>query len=241
MNTYINEVARHIGSPHRGILSVAIEDQEQIETFISKPDFPFLISFPRTGSHWLRMIMELYFEKPSLVRIFYYKDAQDFTCYHRHDEDLIIQQENVIYLYRHPVDTIYSNLDHYGEEMENRERIRYRSNLYGRHLKKWLLDENFTTRKTVLSYEGMKSDMDHQLEKICRHFSVPFDSDKLHKILPRVTKEEVKQRTPHDPRVINLSETYQKQKEDFKQKHTDFVMDTVYSVDLGLEKFFIGC
>ena len=57
-------------------------NQKIVNKFISDPDFPFLVSFSRTGSHWLRNIMELYFEKPSLVRAFYYKNAKDFTCYH---------------------------------------------------------------------------------------------------------------------------------------------------------------
>ena len=42
--------------------SVGITNQDLINEYINKPDFTFLISFPRTGSHWLRNIMELYFE-----------------------------------------------------------------------------------------------------------------------------------------------------------------------------------
>ena len=48
--------------------------------------------------------MELYLEKPSLVRAFYYKDASDFTCYHTHDMDLQLRRQNVIYLYHDPVE-----------------------------------------------------------------------------------------------------------------------------------------
>jgi hypothetical protein len=219
--------------------SIAVLDKKRIDAFVSKPDFPFLISFPRTGSHWLRMVMELYFETPSLVRIFYYKDAKDFTCYHRHDEDLNIERENVIYLYRHPVDTIYSNLYHYGESLDDKKRVQYRSNLYGLHLKKWLLEENFTTRKTIITYEGMKKDMDSEFQKICRHFSVPFEQGKLHEALCRVTKKEVQTKTTHDPRVINLSKNYLIKKEEFKQKQAALIMDCIYSVDPGLEKFII--
>src|SRR5664280_1077746 len=103
--------------------SVSVNDQALIDACLSNPDFSFLVSFPRTGSHWLRMIMELYFKKPSLVRIFYFKDAQEFTCYHRHDEELDIERRNVLYLYRNPVDTIYSQLGYYKEDVDNEERI----------------------------------------------------------------------------------------------------------------------
>jgi len=220
--------------------SIAVLDQKRIETFVSKPDFPFLISFPRTGSHWLRMIMELYFEKPSLVRIFYYMDATDFTCYHRHDEDLSIQRENVVYLYRHPMDTIYSQLNYNKENVENMKKIEYWANLYGRHLNKWLLEENFTTRKTIITYEGMKKDMNSEFQKICRHFSLPFEQGKLNEVLSQVTKKEVQIKTTHDPQVINLSKDYQIKKEEFKQKQAAFIMDCIYSVNPGLKKFIIG-
>ena len=141
-----------------------------VETFVANPDFPFLISFPCTGSHWLRMVMELYFGKPSLVRIFYFKGAGDFTCYHRHDEDLSIRRSNVIYLYRSPPDTIHSQLNYYQEDTRDRQRIAYWARCYGAHLAKWLLEETFTTHKTVITYEGMKNSMAGEFKKICLHF-----------------------------------------------------------------------
>ena len=100
--------------------SVSVDDPEVIKSFTDNPDFPYLVSFSRTGSHWLRMIMELYFEKPSLVRAFYFKDANDFTCYHTHDMDLELRRENVIYLYRNPVETVYSQLCYYKEDPDDR-------------------------------------------------------------------------------------------------------------------------
>ena len=212
-------------------------NQEIVNKFIADPDFPFLISFPRTGSHWLRMVMELYFEKPSLVRIFYYKDATDFTCYHRHDEDLNIQRKNVIYLYRCPVETIYSQLNYYQEDIHDRERIMYWANLYGRHLAKWLLQEEFTTRKTVITYEGMKKHIQGEFKKICDHFSVTFNREKLQPALTKVTKTEVKRKTVHDLRVINMSHGYKIDREKFGKDQSAFIMDCIYSVRNELKKF----
>ena len=120
---------------------IHVTDQALISSFLSQPDFPWLISFPRTGSHWLRMIMELYFEKPSLMRFFYYKDARDFTCYHRHDVELSIEGcRSVIYLYRNPRDTVYSLVRYHRENARNITRVRYWAQLYGKHLSKWLFD-----------------------------------------------------------------------------------------------------
>lgn len=226
------------------IVPVPVQDEGSIqvnkrvvEEFITNPDFPFLISFPRTGSHWLRMIMELYFETPSLVRIFYYKDAADFTCYHRHDEELDIKRKNVIYLYRHPVDTIYSQLNYYKENGDDRKRIEYWANLYGRHLAKWLLEEKFTSKKTIITYEGMKKDMIKEFKKICGHFSAPFNREKLMPALKKVTKAEIKRKTIHDKQVINLSGSYQLGRKKFKENHSLFIMDHIYYVNKELKRY----
>lgn len=210
----------------------------EVDKITADPAFPFLISFPRTGSHWLRMVMELYFQVPALVRIFYYKDAQEFTCCHRHDEDLKLSRQNVIYLYRHPVDTIYSQMNYYKEDSRDTARVNYWADLYARHLKKWLLDETFTVKKTVLSYEGMKKDFDSQFERVCRHLSRPFDPAALHAILPKITKTEVKEKTLHDPQVINTTNDYPDQRSTFKAQYTAAIMDILNNTSPHLPPLF---
>lgn len=218
--------------------SIQIENPNVIHTFISDPEFPYLISFPRTGSHWLRMIMELYFETPSLVRIFYFKDALRFTCYHRHDEDLSIVRKNVLYLYRHPVDTVYSQMNYYREDPSDEARVRHWATLYGRHLKKWLIEETFTTKKTLLTYEEMKNDLTAAFSKVCGHFCVALNRNKLDEAAKIVTREEVKNRTLHDPQVVNLTEDYARVKERFVSQFHEKIMDLVYAVDSELTRLF---
>ena len=128
-------------------VSLQINDRKVINNYISNPEFPFLISFPRTGSHWLRMLMEIYFEKPSLIRCFYYGNSQAYTCIHQHDVELLIERQHVIYLYRNPIDTIYSQLQYNVENLDDVSSIEYWSEKYGKHLSKWLFDEKFTTKK----------------------------------------------------------------------------------------------
>ena len=221
--------------------SVGITDTRVINKFVEAPDFPWLISFPRTGSHWLRMVMELYFEKPSLVRIFYYKDANDFTCYHRHDEELKVEGiKNVIYLYRHPVETVYSQLNYYKEGNDDIERITHWSDLYSRHLSKWLFDEGFTMKKTVITYEGLKGDMYGEFGKVSRHFGQELDRARLEAALARVSKADLKKKTRYDGQIVNLTDTYQARREEFRKKHGGFVMDTVMSRDARLSDLFRG-
>lgn len=218
--------------------SIQINDPAVINNLISDPEFPYLISFPRTGSHWLRMIMELYFKTPSLVRIFYFKESTRFTCYHRHDEDLSLVRKNVLYLYRHPVDTVYSQMNYYRENPSDAERVRHWATLYGRHLQKWLIEETFTTKKTILTYEEMKNDLTAAFSKVCTHFSVALDRGRLAEASKIVTREEVKKRTLHDPQVVNLTEEYAKVKESFVSKFSDKIMGFIHTLDPALPRLF---
>lgn len=218
--------------------SVSIDDPVVIKSFTDNPEFPYLVSYSRTGSHWLRMIMELYFEKPSLVRAFYFKDATDFTCYHTHDMDLTLRRDNVLYLYRNPVETIYSQLSYYKESLDDQERRQHWTQLYAQHLSKWLVHDDFTKKKTVLSYEGMKSDMPQEFAKVCRHFGEELDPPRLTAVLEKVSKAELKKKTVHDQQVVNLSDVYRDEREVFGSKYGQLIVDEVYATEPSLESLF---
>ena len=170
--------------------SVLVSDPALINSFTRNPDFPYLVSFSRTGCHWLRMVMELYFEKPSLVRAFYYKKARDFSCFHTHDMELDLKRQNVIYLYRNPVETVYSQLRYYENDIEDQARISHWTGLYARHLAKWLIHDDFTKKKTIITYEEMKSEMSAVLSSVCDHFNERLDHQKLELVLKKTSKTE---------------------------------------------------
>jgi hypothetical protein len=205
--------------------SVRIQDNEVIRKFIEIPQNTFLVSFPRTGSHWLRALMELYFEQPSLVRVFYYPEKTNYLSYHTHDLNLDIEHPTVLYLYRDPVDTIYSQLSYNKEGLNDADRIGYWSDLYGRHLDKWLHTEKFTEKKTVLRYERLKSHLPSEFVKVTQHFGIELDGQKLLKIAAATTKEEIKRKTTHDQQVINLNKEYGMKREDFYRQSADLVWD----------------
>lgn len=208
-----------------------------IKSFTDNPDFPYLVSFSRTGSHWLRMIMELYFEKPSLVRAFYFKNAKDFTCYHTHDMDLELRRKNVIYLYRNPIDTVYSQLRYYKENLDDEERRQHWVELYARHLSKWLVNDDFTNEKTVLTYEGMKIDMEREFAKVCSHFGELFDEQKLAAVMREVSKTNLKKKTKHDRQVVNLTDGYRDGRKLFKGKYGEMILDQIFSIESKLSEF----
>ena len=219
--------------------SLSINDKSVIEMFTTNPDNTFLISFPRTGSHWLRMLMELYFGRPSLVRVFYYPERNDYLTLHTHDLELDVERPNVIYLYREPVDTIFSQLRYHKEPLEDRERIAYWSDLYGHHLDKWLVRELFTTHKTVLTYEGMKRDLASEFAKVTRHFGEPLDEARLEEVANQVTRDEVKRKTQHDPQVVQSQAAYKVAQREFRERQGTLVWDVLTKDRPHLVDYFV--
>jgi Zn-finger nucleic acid-binding protein len=149
--------------------------------------------------------------------------------------DLKLQRENVIYLYRNAIDTIYSQLRYYKENPDDQERRRHWADLYARHLSKWLVNENFTRKKTVLTYEGMKSHMAGEFAKVCSHFGEELDAGRLENVLARVSKEELKKKTRHDSQVVDLTGEYENERENFRNKYSDYIFEEIYRVDKKLE------
>lgn len=207
--------------------SVQVLDKGILEAFSADPNNTYLVSFPRTGSHWLRMLMELYFERPSLVRVFYYPDRKDYLTLHTHDLNLDVERSHVIYIFRDPVDTIYSQLNYYGQPLDDRERVVYWADLYGRHLAKWLHEEQFTTKKTILTYEGMTRNLSAEFLKITCHFNCEFDETRFQTASNKITKEEVKRKTVHDPQVIQLTMGYGENRMRFKKEAEALVWDAL--------------
>lgn len=203
--------------------------QHLVDSFLKDPEFPWLISYPRTGSHWLRMIMELYFGKPSLVRSFYYKNAKEFTCYHQHDEQLDIKNVNkVIYIFRNPVDTVFSNLQYYKEDIEDEQKVKFRAHQYSDHLAKWLIREKFTKNKILVTYEGLKSNLNDEFYKITQFLGEEFNHKKLDKVSKKVSKIDLKRKTRYNTQIVNINSEYDKVRRVFRQSFESQIIEELF-------------
>ncbi|MEK6531621.1 MAG: sulfotransferase domain-containing protein [Deltaproteobacteria bacterium] len=219
--------------------SISVTDESVIRRFVEDPDFPFLVSFPRTGSHWLRMLMELYFERPSLVRVFYFKEKSDYLFLHTHDMGLDVRRKNVIYLFRNPAPTVFSQMVYEKEDTDDAQRIRHWAGFYGRHLKKWLIDEKESERKTIVRYEDMSRNLEKEFMKITAHFSEAFDPDRLKAAMESATKAEVKKKTTHDDKVVNTGAGYAQMRDEFSKKYAGLIEEIVFGQCPGLKRFFV--
>lgn len=184
---------------------------------------PFLVSFPRTGSHWLRSFLELYFDRPLLSRSFYEHDNQDFLLYHTHDLRAETDPDrNVLYLYRSVVSTVFSQLTY--EQGDRAADLPSRDILavaeqYREHLHRWLVpDGPARGPRCVLTYESL---LDHPVPALAR--AIEFlggtsDEARIAEIWPTVTHESVRQRTTHDPRVISADSSTHLRRELFRYR-----------------------
>ncbi len=200
-----------------------------VNQYIADPEFPYLVSFSRTGSHWLRMMMELYLGMPSLKLLFFSETntTSRYSCLHTHDLDFTVEARNVVYLYREPVETIFSQMTYHEQDLQNDDLVDAWADHYARHVKKWVIDEKFTAQKIVLTYEGLKSDIGSEFQKISDFFGVPFDADKAAKAAASVSKEKISEKTKHDPKVINLDKDYSNRREEFKKRYSARIYELI--------------
>ena len=150
---------------------------------------------------------------------------------HHHDIELQLFRQNVIYLYRDPIPTIYSQLVYHKEDTNNLHRIKYWSTLYGLHLEKYLINDDFTEKKTILTYGGLVSRMAEEFSKLTKHLDYSLDISKLQNVKLEVDKEKLKKKTKHDNQVVNLSKNYNNDREYFIEKHSNLVLDSIGRVN----------
>jgi hypothetical protein len=193
-------------------------DPEVWERFLSVPANPALVSFPRTGSHWLRLLLELTCARPSLKRVFFYFASNDYLCWHTHDDDLTFRRERVIYLHRDPVDTVFSQLQYEGADLWNPATVRRCSDRYLAHLIKWLVHDDFTKAKLVLSYRDLKQDTEKSVREVVRFLHLSWEPARWTAARSLVTKDLVRRKTHEsDEKVISTRTDYAETRSRFRE------------------------
>lgn len=200
------------------------------QIYVKNRDFPRLISFPRTGSHWLRMVLELYLHKPCLTRSFFIPDPKECWGIHTHDREFLeCDLGKVIYLFRNPVDTIFSELSYrkigYAKHLVDLHIVEY----FG-HLDRWLNHNEDIDEILFVTYENIRDRPLADLEKVLDFLNAPFEEKRLVSCYKEITKEKAKSLTPHDPQAVNSQRNYEKFREQFKTGYADYILEAFESV-----------
>lgn len=186
---------------------------------------PWLISFPRTGSHWLRMMLELYTDRPLLPRSFFEHGGSDYLLVHTHDVDFSADRQRVIYLYRDPVPTVFSQIKFHQRDLFDLEEVTLWATIYRLHLRHWL--ERPHSNMTVVRYENLRSELVGAMTPVLEALDQPVDAQRLLQVAASVDRQKVQERTTHDPRVINREADYEQQRQQFAQRWTQQINQLV--------------
>ena len=212
---------------------------------------PAFITYPRTGSQWLEAVMEKYFDRPCMrERRATLIDAKrtDWLFFHDHDTDLSLHHENALYLYRSPVETVYSYLNYRfaasrrnswwgrwrqrGEQPITEEKVRGFSAEYRAHLEKWLLSGQ--RARTYVRYELLQSTPETEFPRICAHFELPFDHARMESAFREASREKMVEvavkKKALSPAL--LSKDYTMGRRQFMQTYGDLVRSIVMTPEL---------
>jgi len=185
INNFQSEVRRNL---FRNDPNYIKQEKLQLELF----DHGLFISHPRTGCNWLKMCMELYFERPSFPISFVHHDNRRLF-FHDHDLKLNVIHDKVIYMYRKNISAVvYSNMKYYSfrHNKHHNKFIRFCKRI-AVHYTKWLVSEKFTENKTIVCYEDFKKNPKLEFLKICNHISEDFNEEKFKDIYNMVDKKKV--------------------------------------------------
>lgn len=170
-------------------------------------DLPRLVSFPRTGSHWFRYVMELITGTPAIVSSYYFPNPE--KCWGLHIHDRWLDNEDVpptrdlhcvIYLFREGKDTVYSTLRYdktipdnwVGEpnELINRE-VKAITSQYRSHLIRWRFNREDIRSCLEVRYEDMTKDTKLVFERVLQFLSLECDEKRLDYAIQSATKQNI--------------------------------------------------
>ena len=183
--------------------------------------FPRLVSYPRTGSHWFRILMEFYTGHPSVVQSFTDPNPKSVWGFHIHDR-LIHEWEpsegptrdlkKVVYMYRNPVDTIYSQMKYHedipydwnGDVTDNiLVKVKQYENEYHDHLNRWLHHHEDVDEFMSVTYSQIKTSPTVIFRDVCNFLDYEWNESKFMEVYSKCTKDVTKRLTPHDRSVIS--------------------------------------
>lgn len=198
-------------------------------------DYPIFISYPRCGAHYINYMMEVYFNRPRLriSHAFRGQGREDYMWVHDHDIFTKNKKDIVLYLYRDPLDVVFSQVYYNHQQEESEEDVREIVNQYRNHLYYYLLDKKVRSDQYI-RYENIvdESKFEDEFKKICDAFSQPFDSERALEIKRDTTKDRIKKvvdlvHVPNEAkRVLNLSDEYSEYKSKWKEKYSGLISDS---------------
>jgi hypothetical protein len=189
------------------------------------PGLPLLVSFPRTGSHWLRVFLERWFDRPLMTRSFFEHASSDYLLSHTHalDDafDAVARERPVVYLHRSVLPTVFSELTYrHGEAGCDQAwaEVAGVADAYREHLAKWLGADAPAADRCVVAYEQLLDEPMPALDRVVRFLGGSLDESGAEQMWASCTHDLVAERTTHDPRVVARDRDLQQRRDVFRYR-----------------------
>jgi hypothetical protein len=165
-----------------------------------------LVSYPRTGSHYVRIVIEDITKRPCAPTSFLGFDKFEPWGFHLHDrivgngdEGITSGFDKVIYLYRNPVDTIYSHIKY-----QNESDWRSIAEEYKNHLMRWLYNNHDCKKMIFVNYDILLDKPIKEFKRILEFMDFSVNDDDLQKSISRTTISRVRALTEKlDNKVVS--------------------------------------
>lgn len=220
---------------------------ESVFDYWKRKDSVILVSYYRTGTHYLLMCLEKYFNQHVLLeKSYFYEpsfDTKNILLQHFHDPRLGLKHSNVIYLYRQPTDVVFSRvyvLNHGNAFCSGL--IDSVTREYLKNIEKWILEFPLygleIKEKTVIRYENLLNNFFSEFSKVVEHLCNKVDINKIKNVQSSITKDVVRQRTV-SKNIIPVDLNYENKRREFSFKYK-IPIEQIFFEDRNVEKLFKG-
>lgn len=209
---------------------------EELEQHYLKT-LPLFVSIPRSGCNWIQAVMELTFDRHRALKnpntpTWMETEFENPLWMHTHDnfnhQDNPIG-EKTVFLYRDPVDVIYSLLK-LQKIPANSTSIESFCQRYNRCVGKWLNKDHFG-KVFALTYENFKEHPLEELKALSRWYGIEWNEERAKKAL-KITgdKKTTNEKNGDHPAFKNKesgTEPYELGREDFRRQWDKFIRDRI--------------
>lgn len=206
---------------------------------------PVVVSFPRSGRHWLMLALECYFKESISYDDSPWSDnslpSKMLFMHEDPNPEQFTQLNNYLCLYRRDiVSCIFSHMwkaqifSHYDanneSDIQKLRNQRAGDSFLIEHLDfitSWIrtFHPRFSSRNVVgvVTFEDMQRDLSDVLARVCEFIGEDYIPEEAARVNRECTKEVISELT--EPFQVNTSDHYQNLRSDFRENYNDFIHD----------------
>lgn len=197
-------------------------------------DLILFISFPRTGSHFVRNFLELLIQRPCHPEASFYplREPWGKHCHATEGHPHYIgvpkadDYKGMIYLDRKNLTRVIFSLIKFYDKQLDENTIKFYTKMYLDHKKKWLTYSKYLPHR-IIYYEDFICKNIEVIQNLTQFINHQTPSKKqIYQTFKFLTKEKVKEITPINAnKVVRLDEQYEIEYEDNKIRLTEIITE----------------